>query len=81
MTINAGALVSIIVGILCAAAGILARPRVPNAENKTRTIIAAVSAAVPVLAWIIWIGHPLATSLGFIAATLALGQLRNQSQP
>jgi hypothetical protein len=81
MTNNAGTLASIIVGILCAAAGILARPKVPSAENRTRTIVAAVSAAVPVLAWIIWIGHPLATSLGFIAATFALGQLRDQSQP
>jgi len=30
---------------------------------------------------IVWIGHPLATSLGFIAATFVLGQLRDQSQP
>jgi uncharacterized membrane protein YidH (DUF202 family) len=74
-------LASIIVGILCAAAGIIARPKVPDAENKRRTITAAVAAVVPVLAWIVSIGHPLATSLGFIAATLALGQLRDRSRP
>lgn len=81
MTNNAGAFASIIVGMLCAAAGILARPKVPNAENKRRTVTAAVAAAVPVLAWIVWIGHPLATSLGFVVATLALGHLRDGSQP
>jgi hypothetical protein len=66
------------VGIVCATVGIAARPKVPDSGNKSRTILAATAAAVPVLGWIMWIGHPLATSLGFISATIAAGQLRDQ---
>ncbi|MBR7826242.1 hypothetical protein KDK95_08015 [Actinospica sp. MGRD01-02] len=75
---NAGALASIAAGIVCATGGIAARPKVPDARNKNRTILAATAAAIPVLGWILWIGHPLATSLGFIGATIAAGLLRDQ---
>lgn len=78
---DAGALAAALVGALCATAGILARPKkTPAPENRQRTLLTAVAAAVPVLAWIILIGSPLAAALGFLIATAVVGPLRDAWQ-
>ena len=77
---NMGTLISVLVGVLCAAAGIVARPKTPNAENKARTIVTAAAAATPVLGWVLCLGHPLAASLGFLVGTIVLGELRDRMQ-
>lgn len=77
MNENIGAVVSTFVGLLCASGGVVARPRTPSADNRTRTIGTAALAAAPVLGWILFLGHPLATSASFLAATLVAGELRD----
>jgi hypothetical protein len=76
--IDTGTLASITAGVVCAAAGIAARPKQPDAENKTRTIVTASAAAAPVLAWIVFIGHPIAAAVAFLATTFVAGQFRDQ---
>lgn len=75
-----GVLCSVLLGLGSATVGMIARPRVTTAENKTRTILTAVAAAVPVGGWILWLGHPLATGLPFIIGTVVVGQLRDRTR-
>ncbi|MBR7839794.1 hypothetical protein KDL01_41515, partial [Actinospica durhamensis] len=49
-------------------------------ETTHRTILTAIAAALPVLCWIILIGHPLAAALGFLVSTAVTGQIRDQHQ-
>jgi hypothetical protein len=74
---ESGTVVATAIGLACAAIGIAARPKASNAENKVRTLLTAGAAAVPVLAWVFWFGHPLATPLGFVAGTVVAGQFRD----
>ena len=76
---NTGALFSVLFGLLCAGAGILARPKSTTAADRSRVVLTGVAAAVPVLGWILWLGHPLATGLAFVLGTLVAGQLRDQT--
>lgn len=76
--IDTGTLASITAGVVCAAAGIAARPKQADAENKARTIITASAAAAPVLVWIVVMGHPTAAAVAFLATTFVAGQCRDQ---
>jgi hypothetical protein len=77
---NTGALFSVLVGLLCAGAGILALPKSGSEAGPGRAVLTAVAAAVPVLGWILWLGHPLAAGLAFVVGTLIAGQLRDRAR-